>query len=55
MMHTGEFTHAERQRIRALRRARRYLRANKGPLARLLNTYAQVADLDPARRFLSDH
>ncbi|WP_415920544.1 hypothetical protein [Tateyamaria sp. SN6-1] len=45
---------AERQRIRALRRARRYLRANEGALARLLNTYARVADLDPARRFLPD-
>lgn len=45
---------AERQRIRALRRARRFLRANESALARLLNTYARVAELDPARRFLPD-
>ena len=46
---------AEKNRIRALRRSRRYLRANTGALARLLNTYARVAELDPARRFLADH
>ena len=45
---------AQKQRIRALRRARRYLRANEGALARLLNTYARVAELDPARRFLPE-
>ncbi|WP_299686431.1 hypothetical protein [uncultured Tateyamaria sp.] len=45
---------AQKQRIRALRRARRYLRANQGALARVLNTYARVAELDPARRFLPD-
>lgn len=45
---------AERQRIRALRRARRYLRANEGALARLINTYVRVAELDPGRRFLPE-
>ncbi|WP_415403022.1 hypothetical protein [Tateyamaria sp. SN3-11] len=44
-----------RNRIRALRRARRYIRANEGTLARLLNTYARIADLDPARRFWAEH
>ena len=54
MMQTEDQAMAERQRIRALRRARRYLRANEGALARLLNTYVKVAELDPARRFLPD-
>jgi hypothetical protein len=39
-----------RQRIRALRRARRYIRANQGTLARVLNTYNRVVGLDPSRR-----
>lgn len=43
-----------KSRVRALRRSRRYLAANKGTLARLLNTYAHVAKLDPTRRFLPD-
>lgn len=55
MMQTMDQAFEEKQRIRALRRARRYLRANEGALARLLNTYARVAELDPSRRFLPDH
>ncbi|MEM6760022.1 MAG: hypothetical protein AAF601_11155 [Pseudomonadota bacterium] len=43
-----------RARIRALRRARRYLAADQGALARLLNTYDRVVALDPSRNFLSD-
>lgn len=42
---------AVRDRIRTLRRARRYIRANQGALARVLNTYERVAKLDPSRRF----
>ncbi|MEL7125701.1 MAG: hypothetical protein AAGK30_05700 [Pseudomonadota bacterium] len=38
----------------ALGRAPRYLRGNTGALARLVNTYARVAALDPAQPFLSD-
>ncbi|WP_299374760.1 hypothetical protein [uncultured Tateyamaria sp.] len=45
---------AAKQRVRALRRARRYIRANEGSLARVLNTYARIAELDPARRFWGD-
>lgn len=45
---------AVRDRIRALRRARRYIRANEGSLARLLNTYERIAQLDPARRFWAE-
>lgn len=45
---------SSKAQIRALRRSRRYLAANKGTLARLLNTYAHVARLDPARCFLPD-
>ncbi|MEX0309636.1 MAG: hypothetical protein AB3N17_05245 [Tateyamaria sp.] len=44
-----------RDRIRALRRARRYISANEGSLARVLNTYERVAKLDPARRVWSEH
>ena len=40
--------------MRALRRARRYIRANEGTLARVLNTYARVGDLDPSRRVWAD-
>ena len=40
-----------RRRQRALRRARDYIRANEGTLARLLNTYTKVVELDPARKF----
>ena len=40
-----------RRRQRALRRARRYIRAEEGALARLLNTYTKVAELDPTRKF----
>lgn len=43
-----------RDRIRALRRARRYIRANEGALARVLNTYERIAQLDPSRRFWAD-
>lgn len=43
-----------RTRIRALRRARRYLAADRGALARLLNTYERVVELDPSRRFLPE-
>ncbi|MEM7631570.1 MAG: hypothetical protein AAF227_06055 [Pseudomonadota bacterium] len=45
---------ARKLRIRAFGRARPYLRANTGALARLVNTYARVAALDPARRLLRD-
>lgn len=45
---------ARELRIRAFGRARRYLRANTGALARLVNTYARVAALDPAPRFPRD-
>lgn len=41
----------ERQRMRTLRRARRYIRENRGALARLLNTYSKVVELDASRRF----
>jgi hypothetical protein len=44
----------DRDRVRALRRARRYIRANQGALARLLNTYAHISALDPARRIWAD-
>lgn len=44
----------DRNRVRALRRARRYIRANEGALARLLNTYARVATLDPSRQFWAE-
>ena len=40
-------------RLRALRRARRYIRANQGALARVLNTYAQTVKSDPSQRFWS--
>lgn len=43
-----------RDRVRALRRARRYIRANQGALARLLNTYESIASRDPARRIWMD-
>lgn len=48
-----EFTQDKkaRRRLRALRRARRYIRAEEGALARLLNTYTKVAELDPTRKF----
>ena len=45
---------AVRDRIRALRRARRYIRANEGVLARVLNTYERSGRLDPSRRVWSD-
>ncbi|WP_299551290.1 hypothetical protein [uncultured Tateyamaria sp.] len=45
---------AERDRIRALRRARRYISANEGTLARVLNTYERIAQLDPSRRFWAE-
>ncbi|MEO1778022.1 MAG: hypothetical protein AAFU63_04450 [Pseudomonadota bacterium] len=45
---------ARKLRIRAFGRARRYLRANTGALARLVNTHARMAALDPAPRFLRD-
>jgi hypothetical protein len=44
----------DRNRVRALRRARRYIRANEGALARVLNTYARIAQLDPSRRFWAE-
>lgn len=44
-----------RDQIRALRRARRYISANEGALARVINTYARVAKLDPSRRFWAEH
>ncbi|MBY5932649.1 hypothetical protein KUV51_06530 [Tateyamaria omphalii] len=47
-------TQADKKRIRALRRARRYIRANEGALARVLNTYERIARLDPSRRFWAD-
>ncbi len=43
-----------KQKIRTLRRARRYIRANEGALARVLNTYARMAALDPARQFWAE-
>ncbi|MEL7260740.1 MAG: hypothetical protein AAGK69_05140 [Pseudomonadota bacterium] len=45
---------ARELRIRAFGRARRYLCSNMGGLARLVNTYARVAALDPAPRFPRD-
>ncbi|WP_299653057.1 hypothetical protein [uncultured Tateyamaria sp.] len=45
---------AVRDQIRALRRARRYIRANEGALARVLNTYERIAQLDPSRRFWAE-
>lgn len=39
-----------RNRVRALRRARRYIHANEGALARLLIAYEQIAMLEPSRR-----
>jgi len=44
----------DRNRVRALRRARRYIRANEGALARLLNTYTRICTLDPTRRIWAD-
>lgn len=44
-----------KQRMRALRRARRYIRANEGGLARVLNTYVRISELDPSRRFWAEH
>ena len=43
-----------RDKIRALRRARRYIRANQGTLARVINTYERIAQLDPSRRFWAE-
>ncbi|MEL6564067.1 MAG: hypothetical protein AAFQ59_06455 [Pseudomonadota bacterium] len=45
---------ARELRIRALGRARPYLRGNTGALARLVNTYTRTAALDPAPRFPRD-
>ncbi|WP_299147839.1 hypothetical protein [uncultured Tateyamaria sp.] len=50
-----EIDYAARRRARALRRARRYIHANTGALARLLNTYERIGALDPARRFWAEH
>ena len=49
-----EFREARKLRIRAFGCARPNLRANTGALARLVNTYARVAALDPAPRLLRD-
>jgi len=43
-----------RNRLRTLRLARRYIRANEGALARVLNTYAQVAKSDPSQQLWLD-
>lgn len=51
MSHVMDQEKIERQRIRTLRRARRYIRENKGALARLLNTYGRVVELDASRKF----
>ncbi|MEL6449947.1 MAG: hypothetical protein AAFQ19_01710 [Pseudomonadota bacterium] len=43
-----------KNRVRALRRARRYIRANEGALARLLNAYSRISALDPSRKVWLD-
>lgn len=43
-----------RQRVRNLRRSRRYLAANEGGLARLLNTYSKQVKTNPKAAFLSE-
>ncbi len=50
---TQEFDKARitKQQVRSLRRARRYIRENKGALARLLNTYHRIIELDTSRKF----
>lgn len=53
MSQTAQITN--RENIRTLRRARRYIRENKGTLARVLNTYERISQLDPARRFWAEH
>ena len=45
---------AGRARVRNLRRARRYLAANEGALARLLNTYAKQVKANPDCAFLPE-
>ena len=42
------------RRQRNLRRARRYIRANKGALARLLSAYRVMVADDPNKAFLDE-
>jgi hypothetical protein len=43
-----------RRRLRTLRRARLYIRANEGALARVLNTYSEAVKSDPSRQLWLD-
>ena len=51
---TNQDRESRRQR-RALRRARRYIRANEGSLARVLNAYQNEVARDPVRDFWPVH
>lgn len=44
----------QRQHVRAVRHARRYLRANTGALARILNTYKATAGTQDQHVYLPE-
>lgn len=43
-----------REQIRAIRKARRYLKSNQGSLARILNAYKSAEQMGEERGFLSE-